>query len=197
MQGLIPFGKNIWIADGPNVRDTGLLFTTRMTVIRLSDGSVWVESPVTLPAETLEQIKTIGPPRYIVASTQRHVWRLNRWHDLFPDAQLWAPTGAAFTLGAIQVPVNDVFTDTPAEGWAEDLEQLAFKGSTVLREVMFFHRESRSVIVGDLVQINPKCRLSSTGGCVPEGRSRPRHENVVPKSRACATITRETAVVGL
>lgn len=155
MQGLTPFGSNIWVADGPNVRDAGLLFTTRMTVVRLRDGSVWVESPVALPAETIEQIKAIGSVRYIVASTQRHVWRLNEWHDLFPDAQLWAPTGAAFTLGAIDAPVNDVFTDTSEEGWAEDLEQLAFKGSSVLREVMFFHPESHTVIVGDIIQINP------------------------------------------
>lgn len=48
MQELTPFGNNIWITDGPNVRDAGLLFTTRMTVVRLHDGSVWVESPVNL-----------------------------------------------------------------------------------------------------------------------------------------------------
>ncbi len=31
----------LWIVEGPNVRDMGFMFTTRMTVAKLSDGSVW------------------------------------------------------------------------------------------------------------------------------------------------------------
>ena len=158
MPELVSFGNNIWIVDGPNVRDMGLLFTTRMTVVRLSDGSVWVESPVPLSVEMLEQIKRIGTVKYIVASTQRHVWRLNTWHDLFPAAQLWAPTKAPLTAGHMGGPVNDVFTDTPALGWAHDFEQLAFKGSSLLKEVIFFHKQSRTVIMGDLIQVNPILR---------------------------------------
>ncbi len=66
MRELTPFGKNIWIVDGPDVLDAGLLFTTRMTVIKLTDGSMWIESPVTLPVETVEEIKSIGPVKYLV-----------------------------------------------------------------------------------------------------------------------------------
>ncbi len=155
MPELTPFGKNIWIVDGPNVRDMGLVFTTRMTVVRLSDGSVWVESPVTVPDEVLARIKGLGPVKFLVAATQRHVWRLKAWHGLFPAAQVWAPVKAALTLGDAGAPVNDVFTDTPAAGWSRDFEQLAFKGSSVLREVFFFHKQSRTVVLGDLMQANP------------------------------------------
>ena len=35
------------------------------------------------------------------------------------------------------------------------MEQLAFKGSFALREVVFFHKQSRTVILGDLIQANP------------------------------------------
>ncbi len=31
------FAENVWIIDGPSVRDMGLMFTTRMTVVKLSD----------------------------------------------------------------------------------------------------------------------------------------------------------------
>lgn len=155
MPDLTAFGTNIWIVDGPKVRDMGLIFTTRMTVVKLSDGSVWVESPVTLPSEIHDQIRGIGSVQYVVSSTQRHVWRLNAWHELYPNAQLWAPTGARLAAGKSPVPASDVFTDTPAPGWAEDLEQLAFRGSSLLKEVIFLHKESRTVILGDLVQANP------------------------------------------
>jgi len=177
MPELQQFGRNIWIVDGPDVRDMGLLFTTRMTVVRLSDGSVWVESPVTLPGEILEQVKKLGPIRYLVASTQRHVWRLNAWHDLFPEAELWAPTGAPLTVGETTVPVNDIFTDSPAREWARDLEQLAFRGSSVLREAVFFHRESGTAIVADLIQVNPMIKgrpfrnaiFKALGAAYPKG----------------------------
>jgi len=44
MAALSVFGENIWIVDGPDVRDMGVMFTTRMAVVKLSDGSLWVNS---------------------------------------------------------------------------------------------------------------------------------------------------------
>ena len=32
------FSNNVWIIDGPSVRDMGFMFTTRMTVVKLSSG---------------------------------------------------------------------------------------------------------------------------------------------------------------
>lgn len=47
---LKPVADDIWIADGGIVRmDMGLLrapFSTRMTVIRLADGTLWCHSPI-------------------------------------------------------------------------------------------------------------------------------------------------------
>jgi hypothetical protein len=50
------FAPNVWIIDGPLVRDFGVLFTTRMTVVSLADGSIWIESPVSVPFETLTRL---------------------------------------------------------------------------------------------------------------------------------------------
>jgi hypothetical protein len=47
--GLQPFAQNIWIVDGPLVLDMGILFPTRMTVVRLQNGSLWISSPVSVP----------------------------------------------------------------------------------------------------------------------------------------------------
>ena len=62
----------MWIVDGPNVRDMGVMFTTRMTIVKLSDGSLWVNSPVSVPFDTLKRITELGPVRYLVAATPRH-----------------------------------------------------------------------------------------------------------------------------
>jgi hypothetical protein len=44
-------------------------------------------SPVVVPRETLDEIVAIGPVRYLVAPTALHIWRLEQWHKLFPEAQ--------------------------------------------------------------------------------------------------------------
>ena len=54
------FAENVWIIDGPPVRDMGFMFTTRMTVVKLSDGSLWVNSPVPLAFDALKRMAELG-----------------------------------------------------------------------------------------------------------------------------------------
>ncbi len=158
MSGMHAFAPNVWIADGPNVRDFGVLFPTRMTIVKLADGSVWVDSPVPVPFETLKRITELGPVRYLAAETPRHVWRLAAWHTLFPDAQLWAPRPTPFTLKKGHLPLTGMLKDTPPSDWSLDFDQLAFQGNPLIEEVLFFHQASRTVILGDLIQVHPSVK---------------------------------------
>ena len=146
------FAKNVWIVDGPNVRDMGVWFTTRMAIVKLSNGSIWVDSPVPAPFETLRRITELGPVRYLLAATPRHVWRLDGWHTLFPEAQLWVARTTAYTLKKGDLPITGILGDAPDQAWADDFDQLAFKGSSSIEEVLFFHKQSRTVILDDLIQ---------------------------------------------
>jgi glyoxylase-like metal-dependent hydrolase (beta-lactamase superfamily II) len=156
--GLQKFGENIWIIDGLPVRDMGVMFTTRMVVVRLSSGSLWVDSPVALPPDTLKRIADLGPVRYILAATPRHVWRLAAWHELFPEAELWAPRPTPFTLKKGDLHLAGVLGDEPYQAWANDFDQLAFKGNPLIEEVLFLHKPSRTVILDDLIQIHPRVK---------------------------------------
>lgn len=40
--------RDIWVADGASVPFFGFPYPTRMTVVRLADGSLWVCSPIAL-----------------------------------------------------------------------------------------------------------------------------------------------------
>jgi hypothetical protein len=148
------FGKNIWIVDGPKVRDMGILFTTRMVIVKLQDGSLWIDSPVPVSFETLKEISHLGSIRYLIAATPRHVWRLESWHTLFPQAQLWVTEASPFTLKKGNLPYTGVLRDIPEQGWADDLEQLMFMGSPLLKEVLFFHKSSHTVMLDDLIQVH-------------------------------------------
>ena len=149
------FAKNVWVIDGPAVRDMGFMFTTRMTVVKLADGSVWVESPVFVPFETLTRITQWGQVRYLVAATPRHVWRLASGPTLFPEAQLWVARTTPFTLKKGHLPFTGILGDEPPQGWASDLDQLAFKGSPLIEEVLFFYKASHIVILDHPIQIHP------------------------------------------
>ena len=155
MPGLHEFGKNLWIAEGPLVRDMGLLFPTRMTVTKLATGDLWVSSPVAVPPETLGEITGKGPVRYLVAGTPRHVWRLSDWHNLFPEAELWGPKLSPLTLKKGHLPFTGILGDTPPAGWAVELDQFPFLGNPFIEEVIFFHKPSRTVILDDLIQNVP------------------------------------------
>ncbi|MGE5252050.1 MAG: DUF4336 domain-containing protein [Bacteroidota bacterium] len=177
MTELYEFADRIWIVDGPLARDMGLMFPTRMTIVKLSSGEVWISSPVPASFATLERIAELGPVRYLIAGTPRHVWRLAGWHTLFPEAELWSCRRTLMTLSPDGLPLTGILGDTPAEAWAPDLNQLVFKGNPLLSEVLFLHKEGRTLMLDDLIQANPPIdgmpirnalfRLS--GGLAPEG----------------------------
>jgi hypothetical protein len=154
LSDLSAFAEHIWIVDGPSVRDMGVMFTTRMTVVKLCNGSLWVDSPVSVPSETLKRITELGPVRYLVAATPRHVWRLPAWHTLFPEAQLWVPRPTPFTLEKSPLHNTGILGDEPPQAWKNDFDQLSFKGNPLIEEVVFFHKQSRTVILDDLIQVH-------------------------------------------
>jgi hypothetical protein len=155
MEYLQEFANNIWLAEGPVVRDMGTYFTTRMTIVRLSNGSVWISSPVPVSFTTLKEIFELGDVRYLIAATPRHIWRLDLWHTLFPEAELWASRPTPFTLQKGHLPISGYLSDTSPSAWSADFDQLAFKGNPLLSEVLFFHRETHTVLLDDLIMRNP------------------------------------------
>jgi len=59
---LKPTSEGIWIVDGPIIRMKAGLgctvpFQTRMTVIRLSNGGLWLHSPIALDEGLVKELK--------------------------------------------------------------------------------------------------------------------------------------------
>ncbi len=153
MPDLQKFAENVSIIDGPPVRAVGVPLPTRMIVVKLADDSLWVNSPVPVPLEVLDRVAASGPVRYLVAPTKLHVWRLEEWHALFPDAELWAPPQIPNEFK--RLPFAGLLGGAPPHRWADDLDQLVFKGNFFVQEVFFFHKSSRTVILADFIQNHP------------------------------------------
>ena len=147
------FAENVWIVDGPPVRFLGMLFPTRMILVKLSDGSLWVNSPVSTEPEILSRLSELGPVHYLVAPNRLHVWRLEEWHIRFPDAELWLPSRIPRAFK--NLPAAGFLGDISPPSWEKDLDQLVFRGNLFLEEVFFLHKPSRTVILADLIQNHP------------------------------------------
>src|SRR3546814_13096368 len=70
-----PFGGRIWIIDGPESRmDYGpasIPFPTRMTVVRLAGGRLWVHAPVAPDTVLFEAIDALGDVAWLRSEERR------------------------------------------------------------------------------------------------------------------------------
>jgi hypothetical protein len=162
---LVPFAEDLYLADGPVVSFHGFPYPTRMAVARLSSGEVWVWSPVALTRDLSAAIDAIGPVRYIVAPNKLHHLFLAEWRGRWPDARIYAPPGLARKEERLRFDgeLADGANDSP---WSSDIDQAVFRGSPVMEEVVFFHRTSRTVIFGDLIQRFPEQAAQGWKGLV-------------------------------
>ncbi len=144
------FGPSLYAADGPTVPFLGFPYPTRMAVARLGDGSAWVWSPIALTPELERGLASVGPVRHIVSPNKIHHLFLQEWAERWPEARLYAPPGLARRRPDLRFAAN--LGDEADPAWAGDIDQAIFRGSLAMEEVVFFHRPSRTAIVGDLVQ---------------------------------------------
>ncbi|MCB0913207.1 MAG: DUF4336 domain-containing protein [Propionibacteriaceae bacterium] len=150
---LTALGENLFVVDGPSVRDMGMPFDTRMAVVRLHDGALWISSPVATSWDLLARITALGHVRYLVSPTPRHYWRLARWHTLFPDAELWSSPITPITLKKGDLPLAGVLGDPLPQAWTPDLEHVVL-GERLLHESVFYHAPSRTLLIEDVLQIH-------------------------------------------
>jgi hypothetical protein len=142
--------RDLWIVDGPSVRFLGVPYPTRMTIVRLRDGRLWICSPIELTAELAAEVDALGRVGEIVSPNKIHHLRMGEWARRWPAARLWASPGLARRRPDLSF--HGDLGDEPAAAWAEDIDQVVFHGSFALEEVVFFHRASRTAIFTDLMQ---------------------------------------------
>ncbi|OYX66322.1 MAG: DUF4336 domain-containing protein [Sphingomonadales bacterium 32-64-17] len=149
-----PFGENVWIVDGPEIRmDLGPLkvsFPTRMTVVRLADGGLWLHSPIAPDERLFAAIEKLGEVRWLVAPNSIHYWFMADWNARYPEAQTLA------------VPDLDVKAKRPFRidakledgmrfAWSDEIDWLLVPG-TSFSEAVFFVKSARLLVLVDLIE---------------------------------------------
>lgn len=148
-----PVGKNIWIVDGEAIRFYGMPFPTRMTVVRLRDGSLWIHSPIHLTEGLRTELDELGEVKYLISPNKIHYWYIQEFQKAYPDAISYSSPGVVERARSFDLKME--FEKELGSGelpWEGEIDQVLLEGSRYLPEWVFFHRESRSLIVTDIIE---------------------------------------------
>lgn len=155
---LKPVGEDLWVVDGPVVRMSlpvgSVPFPTRMVVVRLAGGELFLWSPTEPEGGLREEIDALGPVGHLVSPNKLHYVHVCAWKRAYPQAVAWASPGVCER--AASQKVEDCFDSDlaggPEEAWSVDLDQMIFRGSRFMQEVVFFHRKTRTLILADFIE---------------------------------------------
>jgi len=153
-----PVAPNIGIIDGPfeyltvaGVR-LPLPFTTRMTVVRLTNGDLFLHSPIKFDNRLANELQGLGTPRHLVSPNQFHYAHIGEWAEAFPAAIAWASPRVRERARSRHTDID--FTRDldaiPPEEWRREIDQALFPGG-YFKEFIFFHKASKTLILTDTI----------------------------------------------
>jgi hypothetical protein len=153
-----PFSTGIGIVDGPFEYLTmaglrmALPFTTRMTVVQLNSGDLFLHSPIAFDAALARHLQSMGTIRHLISPNQFHYAHIGEWSRAFPDAVTWASPRARQRARARGIDVQFKMDLGPAapDAWRDEIDQAAIPGG-IFGEAVFFHKASKTLILADTV----------------------------------------------
>lgn len=140
--------ENIWI-DERKLRFLGVETGTRMTIVRLSDESLFIHSPVSLEDGLRAQVDALGQVKAVVAPSLFHHLSVGQWQEAYPEAVFCACPGLEKKRPELRW--DRILGDEPEPEWAADIEQVFFAARKLENEVVFFHRPSQTMVCADMI----------------------------------------------
>lgn len=145
---------NIWIVDGPVIRFgmpwPKFPFPTRMTVVRLTTGDLFLHSPTPVTPSLQAEIEREGRVRFIVGPNRIHYWWIPEWKTVFPDATVYLAPRVQEQAGGRIAFEGIPLASAGGYPWDAEIATLPIVGG-YMTEVEFFHRASATLILTDLI----------------------------------------------
>ena len=150
---LTRLSENLWIAEAPQ-KVMGFDFGTRMTVIRLRSGDLLLHSPIPINNSLKAELDDIGKVKYLIGSNRFHHLYIGGCMESFPQAEAWGAPGLPEKRKDIKF--TGVIESATVFGSGGEVQHMLFEGMPVMNEVVFYHPESRTLIVSDMLFNFPK-----------------------------------------
>lgn len=142
---LVPFAEDLWTVPRPQ-RFWGVETGTRMVVVRLGGGGLFVSCPVALDAELRRAVDGLGPVQAVVAPSLFHHLYVGQWMEAYPAAEFCPCPGLERKRADLRW--GEGLGPSPRDLWASDLDQAEFT-ARFEHEVVFFHRKTRTLVCTD------------------------------------------------
>jgi hypothetical protein len=139
---------DLWTLARP-LRFWGVETGSRMTVVRLERGGLFVHSPLALDAALKVEIDALGPVEAVVAPSLFHHLSVDQWQAAYPRAVFGCCPGLDKKRPDLRW--DRVLGDRSEPEWAGELDQVFFAARTMENETVFHHRASRTMICADVV----------------------------------------------
>jgi hypothetical protein len=139
---------DLWVIERPH-RYLGLHIETRMTVIKLADGTLFVHSPVRLDEVTRASLDKLGPVKHVVAPNRFHHLFVSDYPKNYPDAKIYGAPGLDTKRRDLHFAA--ILSDIPPPAWSGQIDQIVFRAFGALNETIFFDRRSRTALFTDLM----------------------------------------------
>ncbi len=140
----------LWTASEPEFRMLGLKLGTRMTIVRLPGGTLLLHSPIAISAALAAEIDALGTVGHLVAPNLYHHVHVGDARARWPAAQLHAARGLGRKRADLRID-SVLGEGPPSKDWADTLLPVPIEGC-LLRETVFVHPSSRTVVSSDLFE---------------------------------------------
>lgn len=147
---LSPVADGLWIAEH-EMALMGIPFRTRMTVVKLADGDLVLHSPIPPNHGLTAALGALGMPNWRIAPNLHHHLFQTPWQELIATSRLLAPKGMEKKRPDLRID-GTLPDDVPPE-FAGVLQAFPILGNGAMKETVFLHLPSRSLIVTDLAMM--------------------------------------------
>lgn len=146
---LTQLADEIWWTEHAVPMAPGVRLDSRMTVVRLRSGELWLHSPVPIDEELADELAELGPVRHLVAPNLLHHLYMADAKARYPEATAWGAEG----LGAKEpdVPLDRELGPEAPASWPDEIGLDRIEGAPKLGELVFFHEASRTLILTDML----------------------------------------------
>jgi hypothetical protein len=138
----------IWTLDRP-VWFGGVRLRARTTIVRLDDGSLLLHSPAPPTDALAQQLRALGPVRWLVVPNRFHHLGTPAAAGHFPEAQVAGPASALARNKALRLHVD--IHDAQFGEQLPELEILPLLGVPFLDETVLYHRPTQTLLGADIV----------------------------------------------
>jgi uncharacterized protein DUF4336 len=138
----------IWALDRP-VWFAGIRLRARTTVVRLDDGGLLLHSPGPPTDALAEQLRALGPVRWLVVPNCFHHLGTPAAAAFFPEAQVVGPESALGRNKALRLHLD--IHDARFSEQVTEFETLPLRGVPFLDETVLYHRPTQTLLGADIV----------------------------------------------